>query len=152
MYAGGLKDEAGQITGWRQVKDAGPKDRLHLMAVKQDIRDLDRNIVDTMQRALAVSIEKHRLSPDQFSWFLPHYSSEYFRDKFYKGMCQLGFEIPYDRWFTNLADRGNTGTAAIFIILAEIMHSDLLKPDDRILCFIPESGRFSHCFMQLTVV
>lgn len=152
MYGGGFKDETGRLVGWRQAKGIEPKHRSHIMAVKQDIRYLDRNIVDTMKRTLAGSIQKHRLSADEFDWFLPHYSSNYFRDKFYEGMRELDFEIPYDRWFTNLAEKGNTGAAAIYLILAEIMHSGKLKPDDRILCFIPESGRFSHCFMQLTVV
>ncbi len=122
------------------------------MAVKQDIRQLDRNIVGTMKRTLKTSIAKHGLAADKIDWFLPHYSSLYFKDKFYQGMCDIGFEIPYERWFTNLAEKGNTGAAAIYIIMAELFHSGKLKKGDRLLCFIPESGRFSHCFMQLTAV
>jgi len=67
-------------------------------------------------------------------------------------MVEVGCEIPYGRWFTNLTEKGNTGSAAIYIILEELFSSGRLKPGQRLLCFIPESGRFSHCFMHLTVV
>ena len=120
--------------------------------MKQDVRLLDQYAVETMKRALAASIEKHRLAADQFDWYLPHYSSAYFRERSYQGMQEIGFEIPYDRWFTNLATMGNTGSASIFIILAELLHSGNIKAGDKLLCFIPESGRFSHCHMQLTAV
>ena len=152
MYGGGIKGEDGRVTGWREVEHIAPEEERCLMAVKQDIRFLEKNIVATMQRALQASVDKHGLRPDAVDWFLPHYSSAFFRDKFYNGMAEIGFEIPYDRWFTNLTDKGNTGSAAIYIILDELFHAGRLKPGQRLLCFIPESGRFSHCFMQLQVV
>jgi 3-oxoacyl-[acyl-carrier-protein] synthase-3 len=37
-------------------------------------------------------------------------------------------------------------------MLEEIFHSGKLKQGDKILCFIPESGRFSVAYMLLTVV
>jgi len=152
MYGGGIKGEDGKVTGWRVVEAIETQDEKCLMAVKQDIRLLEVNIVATMQRALQASMDKHGLQPQDVDWFLPHYSSAYFRDKFYKGMAAIGFEVPYTRWFTNLAETGNTGSAAIYIILDALFSSDQLQPGQRLLCFIPESGRFSHCFMQLTVV
>jgi 3-oxoacyl-[acyl-carrier-protein] synthase-3 len=97
-------------------------------------------------------IRRHGLRPGQVDWFLPHYSSAYFRPKFRDEMRRVGFEVPEERWFTNLAEKGNTGSAAIFIILEELFHSGRLRPGQRLLCFIPESGRFSHGFAWLTVV
>jgi len=67
-------------------------------------------------------------------------------------MDEKGFHIPYERWFTNLTTKGNTGSASIYIMLEELFHSDKLNKGDKILCFIPESGRFSICYMLLTVV
>jgi 3-oxoacyl-[acyl-carrier-protein] synthase-3 len=151
MYGGGVKGDDGRVSGWRVVEDIAPEDEKCLMAVKQDIRLLEPTIVPTMQRALEASIDKHGLRPQEVDWFLPHYSSAFFRDKFYDGMAAIGFEIPYDRWFTNLAETGNTGSAAIYIIMEELFASGRLTPGQRLLCFIPESGRFSHCFMHLTV-
>ena len=152
MYGGGVKGEGGRVAGWRQMEAIAPAEQKHLMAVKQDIRLLDHNIVQTFERVLSTSIKKHGMTPDAVDWFLPHYSSAYFRDKFFKGLQNIDFEIPYDKWYTNLPTMGNTGSAAIYIILADMMRSGRLKKDERLLCFIPESGRFAHCFMHLTVV
>ncbi|MFO7714316.1 beta-ketoacyl-ACP synthase III [Desulfosarcina sp.] len=152
MYGGGIKGEAGNVSGWRVVEAIAPEDEKCLMAVKQDIRLLEVHIVATMQRALQASIDKHGLQAEKVDWFVPHYSSVYFRDKFFNAMAAIGFEIPYDRWFTNLAETGNTGSASIFIILEALFSSGRLKPGQRLLGFVPESGRFSHCFMHLTVV
>ena len=152
MYGGGIKGDDGRVSGWRVVENITPTDEKCLMAVKQDIRHLEKNIVSTMQRALKASMDKHGFQAADVDWFLPHYSSAFFRDKFYDGMAAIDCEIPYDRWFTNLPETGNTGSASIYIILEELFTSGRLTPGQRILCFIPESGRFSHCFMQLTVV
>lgn len=152
MYGGGVKGDDGRVSGWRVVEGIAPEEEKCLMAVKQDIRLLEANIVSTMQRALKSSMQKHGLQAADVNWFLPHYSSAYFRDKFYDGMAAIGFEIPYERWFTNLSETGNTGSAAIYIILEALFSSGTLEPGQRLLCFIPESGRFSHCFMHLTVV
>ncbi|MCG6535351.1 MAG: hypothetical protein L7F78_11820, partial [Syntrophales bacterium LBB04] len=58
----------------------------------------------------------------------------------------------YEKWFTILAWKGNTGSASIYIILEELFHSDRLQKGQRLLCLIPESGRFSIAYMMLTVV
>jgi len=47
---------------------------------------------------------------------------------------------------------GNVGAASIYLIMEDLFKSGELKPGQHLLCFIPESGRFSHCFMHLTVV
>jgi len=152
MYGGGIKGEDGSVTGWRVKENIAQEDEKCLMAVKQDIRHLEKNIVTTMQRTLKASMEKHGFGPSDVDWFLPHYSSAFFRDKFYEGMAAIGCEIPNERWFTNLAETGNVGSASIYIIMEALFSSGRLTPGQRLLCFIPESGRFSHCFMLLTVV
>ena len=152
MYSGGIKADGGRAIGWRVKEDIDPASRPYLFAVRQDIKLLDKHIVGTMGKALSSVVAKRRITPSDIDWFLPHYSSAYFRPKFYDEMKRIGFHIPYDKWFTNLATKGNTGSAAIFIILEEIFHSRNLQRGQKLLCFIPESGRFSHCFMLLTVV
>jgi len=152
MYSGGIKADGGRAVGWRVKEDIDPASRPYLFAVRQDIKLLDKHIVGTMGKALSSVVAKRRITPSDIDWFLPHYSSAYFRPKFYDEMKRIGFHIPYDKWFTNLATKGNTGSAAIFIILEEVFHSRNLQRGQKLLCFIPESGRFSHCFMLLTVV
>jgi 3-oxoacyl-[acyl-carrier-protein] synthase III len=152
MYSGGIKADGGRAIGWRVKEDIDPASTPYLFAVRQDIKLLDKHIVGTMGKALSSVVAKRRITPSDIDWFLPHYSSAYFRPKFHDEMKRIGFHIPYDKWFTNLASKGNTGSAAIFIILEEIFHSGNLQRGQKLLCFIPESGRFSHCFMLLTVV
>ena len=153
MYAGGIKREDGTVIGWREIESIDPKDKPRLHLVKQDIKLLEKEIVKTaMDKALARVVKKWKIKPEDIDWFVPHYSSGYFRDKFYEGMKNIGFEIPYKKWFTNLSTTGNTGSASIYIILEELFKSGNLKQGEKLLCFIPESGRFSHCFMLLTAV
>jgi len=152
MYGGGVKGSDGGMVGWRETEHIDTSQKSHLFSIRQDIKLLDKHIVDTMGRALLKTVGKYGLSPENVRWFLPHYSSDYFRPKFYDEMKRVGFEVPYEKWFTNLSEKGNTGSAAIYIILEELFHSGKLEVGDKLFCFIPESGRFSHCFMMLTVV
>jgi len=67
-------------------------------------------------------------------------------------MKKAGCDIPQDKWFTNLPYKGNTGSASIYIMLEELFNSNKIKKGEKILCYIPESGRFSTAFMLLEVV
>jgi len=151
MYGGGMKRADGSVVGWRQTEAFEPEALPHRFSVRQDIDLLDAEIVRTMGEALSQVVRKHRLRSDQVDWFLPHYSSAYFHPKFYDEMKRIGFEVPDGRWFSNLAEKGNSGSAAIFIILEELFHSGRLQPGQNLLGFIPESGRFSHGFVWLIV-
>jgi 3-oxoacyl-[acyl-carrier-protein] synthase III len=125
----------------------------NFFAVKQDTALLNEEMIKvSVDRALVRTIGKRKIKADDVDWFLPHYSSVYFRDKLHDAMAAVGFAIPYEKWFTNLAYKGNTGAASIYVIMEEIFHSGRLKKGDKILCFIPESGRFSVAYLHLTVV
>jgi 3-oxoacyl-[acyl-carrier-protein] synthase-3 len=153
QYSGGIKNDDGRVIGWRNIEGIDAQQRKNIFAAKQDIKLLDREIVQTaIDRALMTVVKKHDLKTEEIDWYLPHYSSDYFRGKFYDRMKEVGFEIPYHKWFTNLPSKGNTGSAAIYIIMEEIFNSGRMRPGQKMLCFIPESGRFSHCYMMLTVV
>ena len=146
MYAGG-EVRNGRFVGWKEV-DAQERERCSMMAVKQDVKLLNENIVAyTVEKALARALAKHGLQAAEVDYFLPHYSSGFFRDKLAAGLANAGFAIPQEKWFTNLAEKGNTGSASIYIILEEFMRRFPLRHGQNILCYIPESGRFSSCFM-----
>ena len=152
MYAGGRRLESGRMQGWRDKNGGTPSAGQNPFAVRQDVKLLDEQIVTTaMARTLPAVAEKHGLRPEDIDWYLPHYSSDYFRDRFYQGMKAAGFEIPYEKWFTNLSEVGNIGSASIYLLMEGLLKSGNLRDGDRVLCFIPESGRFSHGFMLLTV-
>ncbi|MDO4232342.1 MAG: beta-ketoacyl-ACP synthase III [Lautropia sp.] len=152
MYAGAEIGSEGRYAGWKE-HDAAHCEANSVMSVKQDVKLLNENIVGvTVERALQRVLEKHPLRPEDIDHFLPHYSSGYFRPKLAEGLERIGFPIPQEKWFTNLASKGNTGSASIYIMLDEFRRTVPLKSGQKVLCYIPESGRFSSCFMLLEVV
>lgn len=151
MYAGAdyVDDE---LVGWSRFS-AEQRDQQSLMTVKQNVKLLNDNIVKyTVVEALKKIMAKRSLSVDAIEYFLPHYSSEFFRKPLEQGLAEVNLAIPQECWFTNLTSKGNTGSASIFIILEELFNAQRLAVGERILCYIPESGRFSSAFMHLTVV
>ena len=153
MYAGAIKGEDGSLKGWREFNSIEESLAANSLLVKQDAKLLNQEIIPVVvDRSLPHFIKKHGLKPEDIDWFLPHYSSKYFKQIIYDHLKGIDFEIPEERWISNLAKKGNTGAASIYIILEEIFKSGHLKKGDRLLCFIPESGRFSVGYMMLTAV
>lgn len=151
MYAGARKREDGSLESWKDLPHETWLEE-STFAVKQDVRLLNENIIPTtIEQYLPELIEKYQITADDIDWFLPHYSSGYFRERVYEGMKNGGMEIPFERWATNLPEKGNTGSASIYIMIEELFHSGKLEVGQKLLCWVPESGRFSSSFMLLTV-
>ncbi|PTD96245.1 beta-ketoacyl-ACP synthase III [Pseudothauera lacus] len=152
MYAGAARKDDGTLDGWARHSPEQWAAQ-SIFAIKQDVRLLNDNVVrHTLEIPLAGLIARRGLRAADIDWFLPHMSSHYFRQPIADALATLGLEIPATRWFTNLAEKGNTGSASIFIMLDELVRSGRLAAGQRLLCFVPESGRFSSAFMHLTVV
>lgn len=153
MYAGAVKQEDGSLKGWREFDTLDEVVNQSVLAVKQDVKLLNDHIVcATVEQVLPAIMQKHALSSTDIDYFLPHMSSEYFRPRLAQGLEKIGYAIPQEKWFTNLAQKGNVGSASFFIMLEELFHSGRLQPGEKILGFVPESGRFSTSFVLLTVV
>ena len=151
MYIGAEKQADGRLLGWNRYAPEEWRDH-SMFADKQDVKQLNENIIQyAVTRPMLEITEKKGIRPDQIDFFLPHYSSEFFRQKLYDGMRDADFEMPFERWFTNLRTKGNTGSAAIYIIIEELYRSGQLRGGQKLLCLIPESGRFTSAFMLLTV-
>ena len=152
MYAGGEKQEDGSLKGWKEFP-ADEWTKRSVFSVKQDVRLLNESVVyQTFGKSLERVMHTRGLTPANVDWFLPHMSSEYFRRPITDCMASTGFTVPQEKWFTNLHTKGNTGSAAIYIMIDELFKSGKLKAGERLLCFIPESGRFTGSLMYLTVV
>ena len=152
MYAGAEKEENGSLSGWAGFS---PVDwaQQSIFAVKQDVRLLNDAVVEhTLVKPLEKLIASGRLPAEQVDWFLPHMSSAYFRQPMCDAMQRIGYAIPPEKWFTNLSLRGNTGAASMFIMIDELLRSERLAHGQKILCFTPESGRFTGSLMLLSVV
>lgn len=150
MYAGADFVD-GNYTSWKNMSPE-QREQCSVMAVKQDVKLLNENIVRyTVEKALQRIIPKYNLKADEIDYLLPHYSSGFFRNKLSEGLDNIGFPIPQEKWFTNLTSRGNTGSASIYIMLEEFIRTVKLNAGQKVLCYVPESGRFSSCFMLLEV-
>ena len=119
--------------------------------LRQDIRMLDDVVRHAVQGLLKVA-KSRDLDPATVDWLAVHYSSDVFRVQSHDLAARLGFDIPLDRWFSNLGVTGNVGSASTFLLLEELLYSGKLKAGDTILCVVPESGRFLFGYMLLTVV
>ena len=151
MY-GGAEMQGEQLVGWSRM-DAEERSRRSVMAIKQNVKLLNENIVEvTVEEALRRIRQRREVRAEDIDWFLPHYSSEFFRDRLAAGLARIDFVIPQERWFTNLTRKGNTGAASFFIMLDELFHSGHLRAGQRLLGYVPESGRFSSAFLHMTVV
>ncbi|WP_341886617.1 beta-ketoacyl-ACP synthase III [Variovorax sp. YR752] len=152
MYAGADKNAQGGLDGWARTSPADWQ-RDSTFAVKQDVRLLNDNIVRaTLTEPLAAIIERRGLKTDDIDWFLPHLSSHYFVEPVAASLASLGLPIPRERWFSNLATKGNTGSASPYIMLDELFRSGRIQPGQKLLMFVPESGRFSSGFIYLEAV
>jgi len=152
MYAGANKGEESRLgRSWYDYPSFAAAAEDGAILLKQDVRLLD-NIVKLGVARYFELIERGRFKPDEIDWLVCHYSSHVFRGKIIELLQKGGGMIPEERWFTNLYTKGNTGAASIFIMLEELFNEGHLKPGQKILCMVPESGRFVVSFMQLTVV
>lgn len=152
MYAGADKTADGGLKGWlRYSADAWGAQSI--FAVKQDVRLLNDNIgTATFAEPLAAIAAKRGLTADGIDWFLPHMSSWFFADELERRLVEIGLPVPRERWFTNLSEKGNTGSASPYIMLDELFKSGRIEKGQRILMYVPESGRFSCGFVYLEAV
>jgi 3-oxoacyl-[acyl-carrier-protein] synthase-3 len=152
MYAGvAAPDRVVAGSTWQDQPTPAEAHAAGLLNLRQDTGILG-NIVALGVEEYVGLVRAGRIVPDHIDHLLVHYSSEYFRSDIVRLMAEAGLMIPEDRWFTNLATKGNTGAASIYIMLEEAWSTGRFRPGDRILLMVPESGRFAVSFVHLTCV
>lgn len=151
MYAGGIKKEDGEVIPWRDIdKKLIANDSV--FSLRQDSRLLEKYITDLGGLFLQELMKKKLFDISEVDFFLPHMSSEFFRNKIKNSMIKYGIDISDEKWFTNLEKIGNIGAASGFMMLEELLYSGRLKKGDKVLLMIPESARFSYTYAHFTVV
>ncbi|OAK66360.1 3-oxoacyl-ACP synthase [Variovorax paradoxus] len=142
------RDEHGRghldFGSWAEAEAAGA------LSLRQDIRLLP-HLFDIGIHEYAGLVRDGWVDPKRVDHFLCHYSSEKFIPVVEDLMAKADLSIPRERWWSNLAWRGNTGAASILVMLAEFLHTKALKPGEQIFCYVPESGRFMAAYMLLEV-
>lgn len=152
MYAGGEKQEDGSLKGWQEFSAEDWTQR-SVFTVKQDVRLLNAAVIDeTFGKPVRLAMQKYGLRAEDIDYLLPHMSSEYFHQPIAQCIAASGFPIPEEKWFTNLHTKGNTGSASVYIMVDELLKSGRLRHGQRILCMVPESGRFTGALIHLTAV
>lgn len=120
------------------------------LSLRQDIRLLP-HLFDVSIHEYVKLVHDGWVTSNEIDHFLCHYSSARFIPVVEELLDKAGLTIPRERWYSNLATRGNTGSASIFIMLAEFLDTHEVKPGEKIFCFIPESGRMTAAYMLLEV-
>ncbi|MCC7268926.1 MAG: 3-oxoacyl-ACP synthase, partial [Caulobacteraceae bacterium] len=93
-----------------------------------------------------------RIRPGEVDHLLCHYSAKSLREEIVGLLENTAGMIPQEKWFSNLAEVGNVGSASIWVMLEAFMKSGRLKAGETVLCVVPESGRAFVGFMLLEAV
>jgi 3-oxoacyl-[acyl-carrier-protein] synthase-3 len=113
------------FASWAEAEAAGA------LALRQDIRLLP-HLFDIGIHEYAGLVKEGWVDPTRVDHFLCHYSSEKFIPVVEDLMSKAGLSIPRERWWSNLAWRGNTGAASILVMLAEFLQKHTLKAGEQI--------------------
>ncbi len=150
--------------GISQTQDLKPQDSFHhydtfsdaddagLFVLRQNTNLLEEGLIASVIEMGKDLVKQGKINASEVKWFLPHISSKILGDKLHPLAVEAGLTWPKEQWFTNLATKGNTGAASIFIMLEELIHSGKLNEGEKIVTMVPESGRFSVSYAQFTVV
>ena len=122
-----------------------------VLSIKQDVKLLGENIVELGYPGLKAILEKNNVKPSEIDYFLPHLSSEFFRNKIAEKLDANNMTIAKEKWFTNLSSVGNVGAGSIYLMMEELFNSGKLKAGEKIFMLVPESARFSYMYALLTV-
>jgi 3-oxoacyl-[acyl-carrier-protein] synthase-3 len=136
---------------WQDYPTYAQAEAAGALLIRQDVRLLEQMVKLGVDGALRL-IEEGVLCVRDVDYFLCHYSSHHFRGPIAELLEMSGASIPQEKWFTNLYTRGNTGAASILIMLDEFLREGRAAPGERILCMVPESGRFNTAYMHFTVI
>ena len=150
MYMGSEKLKDGTL---KSYLDYTPQELMaqSILSIKQDVKLLSKNIVLYGGIGVKAVLDKHGIKSEEIDHFLPHMSSEFFKDKIFQQLIVNGTGITYDKWFVNLSQVGNVGAASVYLMVDELFHSGKLKAGDKIFLLVPESARFSYMYSLLTV-
>lgn len=144
--ADGLQPKAGAT--WLDLQNQSDGEHSGVPRLRQDMSALPA-LIDMGVAEFDALVKAGRIDP-RTEHVLCHYSAEHFRAKLLRRLRDAGYEPDDERWFTNLHTAGNTGAASIFVMLDAARPR--LRPGDRVLLIVPESGRFTLAFAQLTCV
>jgi 3-oxoacyl-[acyl-carrier-protein] synthase-3 len=97
-------------------------------------------------------VDEGRIVPGEIDHLLCHYSAKSLRAEIVALLQDTAGMVPEEKWFSVLREKGNVGSASIWVMLDAILKSGRVKRGQKILCVVPESGRALVGFMMLEAV
>lgn len=149
MYMGAQLRPDGELKGWKEFSGEELLNNA-IFALCQDFKTLMLGMkywVDFIEEVIV----KHNIDTDTIDYVLPHVSSMFIGEELQKEMRKRNVCL-YDKWFVNLPEVGNMGSASIFVALEELTRTQKLQKGNKILLLVPESARFSYGMALLSVV
>jgi 3-oxoacyl-[acyl-carrier-protein] synthase-3 len=118
------------------------------IALLQDF-DLLKRVIRAWVGCYLQKVDEGRIVPAEVDHLLFHYSAKSLRAEVVSLLRETAAMIPEDKWFSVLREKGNTGSASIWVMLDALMQSGRVARGQKILCVVPESGRALIGFMLL---
>lgn len=119
--------------------------------LRQDVDALHRMLPLWLGELMRL-VDEGRVDIAAVDHFLCHFSARSLREEMIRLATKAGCMIPENRWFSNLYEKGNVGAASLFLLLDDLLRSGRLRPGQRLLCAVPESGQCIMGFAMMTVV
>lgn len=151
MTAGSVRDREGALIPWSHHPDIHAAAQAGAFQLRQDVDALYRMLPVWLGEFMRL-VDEGLIDPDAVDWFAIHYSAHSLREEMARLATKAGCMIPEERWYSNLAAKGNVGAASIFLILDDLMKSGKLEEGQTVLCAVPESGQCVMAYAGMTVV
>ncbi len=151
MWAGATVDaRTDPLAFWAK---AGPRaaHEAGAIALLQDFELLKR-VIRAWVGVYLEKVDQGRIVPAEVDHCLVHYSAKSLRAEIVSLLEDTAGMIPQEKWWSVLREIGNVGSASIWVMLDRLMRSGNVKPGEKILCVVPESGRALVGFMMLEAV
>ena len=152
MFVGNRDEVYGEPSiGWLDHPDYESASAAGAINLHQSV-DMLKDVLRLCVNGVFEMVEEGCLDPKGIDWWVTHYSSHLFREQAYELFVRGGVTIPPERIYTNLYTSGNVGSASFPMMLGDLFRSGKLRVGQRILCIVPESGRFLFGYVVLRVV
>jgi len=151
MTAGAARDAAGALLPWSHHAGIAEAAAGGAFQLRQDIAMLHRMLPVWLGEFMRL-VDEGLIAPDKVDWFACHYSAQSLREEMIRLATRAGCMIAEEKWFSNLATKGNVGAASIFLILDDLLRSGNLREGQTIVLAVPESGQCIMSYAGLTVV
>jgi 3-oxoacyl-[acyl-carrier-protein] synthase III len=132
---------------------AGPREAhaAGAIALLQDFELLKR-VIRAWVGVYLKKVDEGRIVPAEVDHLLCHYSAKSLRAEIVSLLENTAGMIPEEKWVSVLREKGNIGSASIWVMLESFLRSGRLKRGEKVLCVVPESGRALVGFMMLEAV